>query len=81
MITLLIHLQNTEPIKVDVEDVPSTADTALMGKNPRDRSDRELDWIDDGVSTVLIPWSRISYVEVLPGAEEETEFPLPFRTD
>ena len=52
-----------------------------MGKNPRDRSDRELDWVEDGVTTIYMPWWRVSYVEVLPSEERESEFPLPFRTD
>lgn len=81
MITLLIHLQNIEPIKLDVEELPGPSDSAISGKNPRDRSDRELEWIDDGVTTILIPWWRISYVEVLPSEDEESEFPLPFRSD
>jgi len=81
MITLLLHLQNVEPIKLDVEELPGLTDTNIMGKNPRDRSDRELDWVEDGVTTIYMPWWRVSYVEVLPSEERESEFPLPFRTD
>jgi len=81
MITLLLHVQNAEPVKVDVEELPSPTDVAIIGKNLRDRTDREVNWIEDGVKTVLIPWWRITYVEVLPGAGEEDEFPLPFRND
>ena len=80
MITLLIHLQNIEPIKLDVEELPGTADSVIVGKNPRDRSDRELEWIEDGVMTVMMPWWRVSYVEILPGEDRESEFPLPFRS-
>jgi hypothetical protein len=81
MITLLLHLQNVEPIKLDVEEMPSPADTVIVGKNPRDRSDRELDWVEDGVTTIMMPWWRVSYVEVLPSEDRESEFPLPFRND
>lgn len=81
MLTLLLHLQNVEPIKLDVEELPSAADTAIVGKNPRDRSDRELEWVEDGVTTIMMPWWRISYVEVLPSEDRESEFPLPFRMD
>ena len=81
MITLLLHLQTLEPIKLDAEELPDPTDTNIMGKNPRDRSDRELDWVEDGVTTIYMPWWRVSYVEVLPSEERESEFPLPFRTD
>ena len=79
MITLLVHLANSEPIKLDVEELPRPTDTVLMGKNPRDRSDREWEALEEGVTTVIIPWWRINYIQILPGDEEDLEFPLSFR--
>jgi hypothetical protein len=81
MITLLVHINNADPIKLDAEEVPRPSDQAIIGKNPRDRTDREVTWVEDGVSTVVIPWWRITFIEVLPAAEEADEFPLPFRND
>jgi hypothetical protein len=81
MITLQIHIANAEPIKVDVEEMPQMTDIAILGSNPRDRQERELNWVDDGVSTIIIPWSRINFIQVLPDQEAEEEFPLPFRND
>lgn len=81
MITLQIHIANAEPIKVDVEELPQMSDIAILGSNPRDRQERELSWVDDGVSTIIIPWSRINFIQVLPDQEADEEFPLPFRND
>jgi hypothetical protein len=81
MITLLLHIQNAEPVKVDVEELPGPTDVVIIGRNVRDRTDREVNWVEDGVKTVLIPWWRITYVEVMPSAGEEDEFPMPFRND
>ena len=81
MITIQIHIANGEPIKLDVEEIPSMSDIAIIGSNPRDRQEREVNWIDDGVSTVIIPWSRINYIQIMPSEDEEAEFPLPFRND
>jgi hypothetical protein len=81
MITLLVHIANQEPIKVDVEEMPDPRDTVIIGRNPRERTDKEVNWVEEGVTTVIFPWWRINYVEVLPGAEEDVEFPMPFRTD
>ena len=61
MITLQVHIANQEPIKLDVEDLPQMNDIAVMGSNPRDRQDRELNWVDDGVNTIILPWSRINF--------------------
>jgi hypothetical protein len=81
MITILIHLNNADPVKLDVEEVPRAADSAIIGRNPRERGDKEVAWLEDGVTTVLFPWWRINFVEVLPSESDETEFPLPFRSD
>jgi hypothetical protein len=81
MISLLLHISNTEPIKVDVDELPGPQDTAIVGKNPRERSDKELTWLDEGVTTVIFPWWRINFVQILPSPEDEIEFPMPFRTD
>ncbi|MGQ9887073.1 MAG: hypothetical protein ACUVSX_01160 [Aggregatilineales bacterium] len=81
MITLLIHIANAEPIKLDVDELPKPTDLVIVGSNPRDRKDREVSWVEDGVNTVILPWSRINYIEILPDKEAQEEFPLPFRND
>jgi hypothetical protein len=81
MITLLVHIANSEPIKLDVEELPSPTDYTLVGRNPREKTDKEINWMEDGVTTVIFPWWRITFVEVLPQPGDEAEFPLPFRND
>jgi hypothetical protein len=81
MISLLVHISNSEPVKIDVDELPDPKDVAIIGKNPRERSDKELTWLDEGVNTVILPWWRINYIQVLPGVEDEIEFPMPYRTD
>ncbi|MFW5709356.1 MAG: hypothetical protein ACOCX5_03950 [Chloroflexota bacterium] len=81
MISLLLHIANSEPIKVDVEEMPDPRDVVVIGKNPRERSDKELTIFDEGVTTVIFPMHRINYIQVLPSQDDEIEFPMPFRTD
>lgn len=81
MITLLVHIQNSEAVKIDVDEMPSLTDQAVIGKNPRERTDKEVIWLEEGVTTVLFPWWRITFIEVLPSPADESEFPLPFRND
>ncbi len=81
MITLLVHISNAEPVKVDVDELPKPSDQALIGKNPREKGDKEIIWLEDGVQTVVFPLWRVTFIEVLPSETEDTEFPLPFRND
>lgn len=79
MISLLLHISNSEPIKVDVDELPDPKDNWIVGKNPRERSDKDIDTFDEGVTTVIFPTWRINYIQVLPSAEDEIEFPMPFK--
>ena len=80
-ITLLVHVANQEPVKLEVDEMPKPTDQVIIGKNPRERNDKEFAWVDEGVTVVIIPWWRINYVQVLPSSEDELEFPLPYRSD
>jgi hypothetical protein len=79
MISLLLHITGAEPVKVDVEELPKPGDISIVCKNPRERSDKEASWLDDGVTTIIYPWHSINFIQVLPSPDDEIEFPLPFR--
>jgi hypothetical protein len=81
MLTLMVHIAQAEAVKVEVDEFPALTDTILIGRNPRDKVDRELQWVDEGVRTIIIPWWRINYIQVLPTAEEQEDFPLLYRND
>jgi hypothetical protein len=77
--TLLLHVANQEPVKADVEELPKPGDNCILVRNPRTRDDKEVRGLDEGVTQVLYPWWRINYIQILPSAEQEEEFPLLFR--
>lgn len=79
MPTIIIHVANAEPVKLDVDALPSPTDQIIIGRNPRERTDREFDWVDDGVTTVIFPWWRINYVQVLPDTEDKQDIELFYR--
>jgi hypothetical protein len=79
MYVLILHVANTEPVKVDVDELPKPDDQVIVGKNPRERNDKEITWIDEGVTTVIFPWWRINFVQVLPSEEDEIDIEMPFR--
>ncbi len=81
MYQVLVHVSGSEPVKLDIDELPNPTDTNLIGRNPRDRGDREVSWIDEGVNTIILPWWRINYIQILPGDDDKQEFPLLFRND
>lgn len=69
--SLQIHLENEEPLVIDVEGLPDPQAEYIVGTNPRRRDGKEIPYILEEVTTVILPWRRITIVQVLPSAEEE----------
>jgi hypothetical protein len=70
--TILIHILNEEPVVGEVEELPGPADSNIRIQNPRKRDGKDLHYLQNDVTTVVWPWNRISFIEVLPsGAEDE----------
>jgi len=68
---VLVHVKNEESILGEVDEMPNPDDTLLIIKNPRRRDGKDVYYLDIAVTTVIYPYERINFVELLPGAEEE----------
>jgi hypothetical protein len=71
MHTLLIHVANEEPVLAEVDNLPSSTDTVIYAMNPRRRDGKDLHYVLPEVQTIIIPFWRINFVEVMPSGEEE----------
>ncbi len=69
--TIYVHLTDNEPVLIDVEKLPNPTDTCIVGMNPRLRDGKEAAFVLAEVTTVIFPWHRISFIEVMPTGEEE----------
>jgi hypothetical protein len=65
---VIIHVLNEESVVADLEALPDPKDNCIVVHNPRRRDGKPLTMLADGVETVIYPWSRITYVEVLDQA-------------
>lgn len=71
---VLIHIQNTEPILAEIDELPGPQDTMIKVNNPRLRDGKELHFLAQNVVSVYWPVSQISFIEILPSEEEEQVF-------
>jgi hypothetical protein len=69
--TLLIHLENADPVVAEVDALPSPQDQVIVVNNARQRDGKDLDFVMPEVQTLLFPWNRIRFIEVMPTEEEE----------
>ena len=71
-VTILIHISNEDPVVGEIEEMPSPTDLNITVQNPRRRDGKDLPYLQGDVTTVIWPWARISFIEVLPtGIEDE----------
>lgn len=69
--TLLVHPVNEEPFIAEVEELPRPDDQVLICSSPRRRDGKDVDSFQPEVVTVMIPWTRIHFVELLPSKATE----------
>lgn len=72
--TLLVHVSNEEPFVAEVERLPEPGDQVLICNSPRRRDGKDVDSFLPEVVTVMIPWHRVVFVEIMPSEAEEDIF-------
>ena len=71
MITIYVHLEGLENTLVDIEELPAVTDTLLVGRHPRRRDGKDVEYMLPNVNTLIIPIGRIMFIEVLSDELEE----------
>ena len=70
--TVLLHIANEDPVVGEIEELPSPSDVLITVQNPRRRDGDDLHYLQADVTSVVWPWDRINFLEILPtGGEEE----------
>ncbi len=71
MPTLIIHIQNEDPVLGEVDELPAPNDQMIIVKNPRRRDGKDISYLDVNVMTVIWPVSRINFIEIMSSGDEE----------
>jgi hypothetical protein len=70
-ISLILHIVNEDPVVGEVEQLPDPRDQVVVVFNPRRRDGNPVYYLEDDVSTLIVPWHRINFIQVMPEAEME----------
>lgn len=77
--TVIIHIFNEDPILADMDDMPEPSAMYVALTNLRKRDGKPVTYISPGAKTILFPWSRINFLEIMVSAEERREVVDFFR--
>ncbi len=69
--SILIHMANEDPIMAEMDELPGLQDQVIIINNPRHRDGKDLHYVLPEVQTLIFPWNRITFIEIMPTDEEE----------
>ena len=72
-ITVIIHITNEEAVLGEIENLPDPSDQVIVIDNPRRRDGKDLHYLEDEATTIIVPWHRINFIEIMPSEAEMEE--------
>jgi len=70
-ISIIMHLMNEDPVVGEMEKLPAPEDQVVIINNPRLKDGKDLHYLEAEVTTMIVPWHRITFIEIVPSAEIE----------
>lgn len=71
MQTIIVHVNNEDPVVCEVDELPDAHAQIIQIHNPRRRDGTDVHYLDEDVSSVIFPLHRINFIQVLPSSEVE----------
>jgi len=71
MITVIVHINNEDPVMGEVEELPQPTDQIIMLKNPRKKDGKDVHYLEPNVNLVIWPFHRITFIELIQDIKED----------
>lgn len=78
--TVILHIAGEDPVLADLEHEPQPSDAFIRVSNMRKRDGKDVPYLAPGVQSVIFPWHRITFLEIMPSVEERDSVIDFFRT-
>jgi hypothetical protein len=69
--SIILHISGEPSVAGEVEELPKASDTTIMVMNPRQKDGKDLHYLDNNVTRVIWPMSKVSFIEIVDGAGDE----------
>lgn len=71
MFSVIVHMINEDPVICELEEMPDGTSLFLTLHSPRRRDGKDLHYLDDDVTSMIVPWHRINFIQIMPSVETE----------
>ena len=63
-IKAILHISGEESILCEIETMPQPTDNFIVAFNPTRKDGKAIPTLETDVTSVLFPWTRVSYIEM-----------------
>lgn len=77
--TVVLHIVGEDPVLADIDQEPLPTDAFIKVTNMRKRDGKDVAYLTGGVQSVIFPWHRITFIEIMPSEEERSQVVDFFR--
>lgn len=68
--TAVLHIVGEDPVLADLDQEPQPTDLYVKVSNLRKRDGKDVNYLTPGVQSVIFPWHRITFLEIMVSEEE-----------
>lgn len=77
---VILHISGEDPIVGEIDADPQPSDLFVKVTNLRKRDGKDVPSLAPGVQSVIYPWHRITFLELMPSEEERSSVMDIFRS-
>jgi hypothetical protein len=78
--TIILHIAGEDPVLADLEEEPQPSSMFIRVTNMRKRDGKDVPYLAPGVQSVIFPWHRVTFVEIMPSMEDRDSVVDFFRS-
>jgi hypothetical protein len=79
--TVMVHIIGEDPVLGEIEQQPQPSDNFILVSNVRRRDGKDVTYLTPGCESVLYPWSRVTFVELMVDEDQGSDVIDFFRLD
>jgi hypothetical protein len=69
--TLILHIENSEAIMGESDELPAVGDSPVLIRNPRRHDGRELHYLAENSVMLYWPIEKLNFIEVVASSTDE----------
>jgi len=74
MVSIILHISNEDPIVCEMDEIPPPTSNFFTVHNPRKRDGKDIHYLDEDVTSMIVPLHRVNFIQLMPSGDVEEVF-------